>query len=81
MLVQNRSRKPGKGPNAVMTHVKAVFNDLSNDSLLMKCLHGKIQNQNESLNGTISKRMPKTYFIKYKQIIAARFNIGIASLI
>ena len=32
MLVQNRSRKPEKGPNAVLEHAKAVFNDFSNDS-------------------------------------------------
>ena len=31
--------------------------------------------QNKSLNGIILNRMPKTYFIKYKQFTAARFNI------
>ena len=38
-------RKPVKVSNAAMKHAKAVFNDLSNDNLLMRCLHGKIQNQ------------------------------------
>ena len=33
VLVQNRSRKSEKGPNAVLEHAKAVFNDFSNDSL------------------------------------------------
>ena len=42
---------PGKGlPSGAIRHVKAVFDDLPNDSLLMKCLHGKTQNQNESFN-------------------------------
>ena len=38
VLVHNRSGKPEKGPSAAMKHVKAVFNDLSNDRFLMKCL-------------------------------------------
>ena len=74
---------PGKGlPNGAIRHVKAVFDDLSNDSLLMKCLHGKIQNQNESFNGMIWNRVPKSRFIKYKQFATAifdataHFNIG-----
>ena len=74
---------PGKGlPSGAIKHVKAVFDDLSNDSLLMKCLHGKTQNQNESFNGMIWNRIPKSRFIKYKQFAmaifdaAAHFNIG-----
>lgn len=66
---------PGMGlRNGVIKYVKAVFNDLSNDSLLMKCLHGKTQNQNESFNGMIWNRVPKAYFIKYKQFAAAIFD-------
>ena len=74
---------PGKGlPSGAIRHVKAVFDDLSNDSLLMKCLHGKTQNQNESFNGMIWNRVPKSRFIKYKQFATvifdatAHFNIG-----
>ena len=65
-----------------MKHVKAVFDDLSNDSLLMICLHGKTQKQNESFNGMIWNRIPKSPFIKYKQFATAifdataHFNIG-----
>ena len=44
---------PGKGlPSEVIKNVKEVFDELSDDNLLMKCLHGKTQNQNEAFNGT-----------------------------
>ena len=66
---------PGKGlPSGTIKYAKAVFDD----SLLMKCLHGKAQNQNESFNGMIWN----SRFIKYKQFATAifdataHFNIG-----
>ena len=41
----------GKGLSLdVIKHIKSIFEDLSRDSLLTKCLHGKTQNQNESFN-------------------------------
>ena len=33
----------------VIKHVKPMYEDLSKDELLSRCLHGKTQNQNESL--------------------------------
>ena len=36
---------------------------LSSDELLSKCLHGKTQNNNESLNGIIWKRCPKDIYV------------------
>ena len=75
--------KHGKGlPPPVIYHVKAVFDDLSTDNLLRKCLHGKTQNQNEAFNGTIWNRIPKTRFVKFKVFELAvfdavsHFNIG-----
>ena len=47
----------------IIKHVKPIFQDLQNDSLLSKCLHGKTQNQNESFNSIIWKRVPKDVFI------------------
>ena len=45
VLVQNRSGKPEKGPNAVPKHVKAALMIFPMTAFfLMKCLHGKIQN-------------------------------------
>lgn len=49
-------------PLAVMEYIKPVFRDLSNDSLLSRCVLGKTQNPNESFNANIWKRVPKTNF-------------------
>ncbi|GFU96841.1 transposable element Tc1 transposase [Trichonephila clavipes] len=45
---------------AVMNAIKPVFNDLSQPKLLQKCLGGKTQNNNESINSLIWKLCPKT---------------------
>ena len=74
---------PGKGlPNGAMKLVKAVFDDVSNGSILMKCLQGKTQNQNESFDRMIWNNVPKNRFMKYKKFATAifdataHFNIG-----
>ena len=75
--------KPGPGlPDQVIAEVKPVFKRLSEDSLLEKCLDGKTQNQNESLNGMIWERVPKDVFIGFEAMqlgvyhAVANFNIG-----
>ena len=56
--------KPGNGlPLEVIKHVKPIYKDLSEESLLSKCLHGKTQNANESFHGMIWNRLPKTCFV------------------
>ena len=63
----------GKGLSLdVIKHIKPIFEDLSRDSLLTKCLHGKTQNQNESFNSTIWTRVPKDTFIGEKT-----FGLGV----
>jgi hypothetical protein len=47
-------------PSAVMEVIKPIFKDLSQPSLLKRCLGGKTQNPNESFNSTIWKFCPKT---------------------
>ena len=37
-------------PTAIKTLILPIFQDLSKDELLCKCLHGKTQNANEALN-------------------------------
>ena len=73
----------GKGLSLnVIKHTKPVFEDLSKDSLLSKCLHGKTQNQNESFNSTVWKRVPKDTFVGAKTFAlgamdaVAHFNDG-----
>ena len=83
-LVNNTNTyKPGPGlPGDIITHIKPILADLTTDSLLLKCLHGKTQNQNESFNGTIWNRLPKGTYVGLLQLeigvydAVAHFNIG-----
>ena len=47
-------------PLSVMDAIKPIFNDLSHPKLLSRCLGGKTQNNNESINSLIWKLSPKT---------------------
>ena len=78
-----KTYKPGAGlPLSVIAHVKPIFQELSSDKLLQDCLHGKTQNHNESFNGMIWQRIPKTKFVSLKQLefgvfdAVSNFNIG-----
>ncbi|GFS78880.1 uncharacterized protein TNCV_4341481 [Trichonephila clavipes] len=51
-------------PIAIMHCIKKVFKDLSSPELLSRCLHGKTQNCNESLNSVIWSIIPKTVFVQ-----------------
>ena len=43
--------------------IKPVFLNLSDDDLLKRCLHGKTQNNNESLNNMLWMKCPKAIFV------------------
>ncbi|XP_014478848.1 PREDICTED: uncharacterized protein LOC106746604 [Dinoponera quadriceps] len=49
---------PPLHPN-VEKHLQPIFDDLSNDSLLERCLGGYTQNANESFNSTVWRLSPK----------------------
>ena len=75
--------KHGPGlPLDVIAKVKPVYQRLSDDALLEKCLHGKTQNQNESLNGMVWQRIPKEVFVGKETLefglydAIAHFNMG-----
>ena len=51
-------------PEWIYENIKKVFDELSNDSLLKKCLHGQTQNCNEGLNNIIWSRCPKNVYVK-----------------
>ena len=54
--------KPGPGlPISIILKLKSIYEDLSSDKLLSKCLHGLTQNNNESFNMTIWERIPKNH--------------------
>ena len=48
---------------AVKKIIKPIFMNLSDNELLEKCLHGKTQNNNESLNGMIWKKCPIDVYV------------------
>ena len=59
-----------------MDNFGPVFVSLSDDNLLQKCLHGKTQNNNESLNGLLWKRCPKDVFVG-----RVTLELGVASAV
>ena len=44
--------------------IKPIFTDPSNESLLLKCLQGKTQNANESINSIIWTKCPKNIYVQ-----------------
>ena len=75
--------KPGPGlPLNIIMKVKPIFQELSSTDLLMKCLHGRTQNQNESFNAMIWDRLPKIRFVSLQLLklgvydAVANFNVG-----
>ena len=46
-------------PTIIRETIRSVFVSLNDDNLLNKCIHGKTQTINKSLNGLIRKRCPK----------------------
>ena len=65
--------KPGPGlPLDIIVELKPIYASFSEDDLLSRCLYGKTQNQNESLNGMFLERVPKDVFVG-----AEGFQLGI----
>jgi len=48
-------------PSKVLEAMKPIYEDLSKDALLQRCLGGFTQNNNENLNQLIWKISPKAY--------------------
>ncbi|XP_077262520.1 uncharacterized protein LOC143897585 [Temnothorax americanus] len=74
-------------PKTVLDSIKPIYENLSNDKLLERCVGGYTQNSNESFNQLIWKIAPKTMHSGAKIInIAAflatcTFNNGVTSLL
>ena len=75
--------KPGIGlPKEVIKEIKPIFEDLSDNKLLEKCLDCKTQNQNECFNGYVWRRLPKDTYVGFDVFefglydAVAVFNIG-----
>ena len=63
-------------PIWIHSTLKPIFQELFDDSLLQKCLHGQTQNANEAFNGVIWSRCPKNIFVSRKT-----FEMGINSAV
>lgn len=80
MVHQHINHGPGL-PLPVLLKLKPIFQELSHEDLLNKCLHGLTQNQNESFNA-IWDRVPKSRYVSFSQLelgvydAVANFNIG-----
>ena len=74
-------------PKAVFEVVKPIYIRLTDKNLLLRCLRGATQNQNESFNGLIWELCPKTTFcgasvVKLSANLAvAHFNHGAVTLL
>ena len=74
-------------PPAVVAAIKPTYNHLTTQSLLLHCLRGATQNQNESSNGMIWSFCPKTSFcgaaaVEISSYLAVcQFNRGAISLL
>ncbi|KAJ4449279.1 hypothetical protein ANN_00677 [Periplaneta americana] len=62
-------------PEPVMNAMKPTFRALAKPDLLKKCVHGKTQNPNESLNQLIWKRCPKTLFVSSTVVQIATLDV------
>jgi len=59
----------------VEEHIRPIYEDLSNDDLLTRCLGGHTQNSNESFNSTVWRMVPK-HFNSGRKIIEIATNLA-----
>lgn len=64
-------------PPFVMEIIKPIFEELSSDALLAKCVHGGTQNANEAFHNLIWYRCPKTTFVGRKRLEIAVYDATI----
>ena len=73
-------------PNVFRSELKPIFDRLSDDTLLKRCLLGVTQNQNEALHGVLWRNCPKNTFCGKRKIEIAScqtissFNTGASSI-
>ena len=77
--------KDNRLPEVFMTELDPIFQRLSKDDQLSRCLKGITQNQNEAANGILWSKCPKTKFCGARRVriaacaTIAAFNTGAAS--
>ena len=63
-------------PKWVHDIIRPVFDNLANDELLTKCVHGETQNPNEAFNNIIWTRCPKTIYVN-RQVLETGVNSAV----
>ncbi|XP_068700909.1 uncharacterized protein [Montipora foliosa] len=65
-------------PCVFVEELKPIFTRLTSDDLLKRCLQGQTQNRNESVNGQLWSRCPKSrYCGKRRVVIAVCETVGV----
>ncbi|GIX74327.1 uncharacterized protein CDAR_513351 [Caerostris darwini] len=62
--------------NNILNIIKPVYLELCSRDL-QKCLHSKTQNANESVNGTLWRRLPKEVFVWLKTVKLGAYDAAI----
>ncbi|GFW52840.1 uncharacterized protein TNCV_2394191 [Trichonephila clavipes] len=74
-------------PNSVINSITMIYKELCDQNLLRKCLHGKAQNCNESLNNIVWSIIPKDNFVEQQTLRLTNyvaiilFNSGFSGLL
>ena len=63
-------------PRNIFDIIWSIFEELSEDELLLKCVHGETQNHNEAFNGITCKKCPKDIFV-HRHTFKLRMNSAI----
>jgi len=72
-------------PSVFIEELKPIFTRLSDEDLLKRCLEGQTQNRNESVNGKLWSKCPKSRYCGKRRVVIAVcetvgvFNTGAAS--
>ena len=82
---QASNKEDNRLPSVFIEELKPIFTRLTNDELLKRCLKGETQNRNESVNGQLWSRCPKSKFCGKRRVVIAVcetvgvFNTGAAN--
>ncbi|GFT27531.1 uncharacterized protein TNCV_1276191 [Trichonephila clavipes] len=60
-------------PNSVINSIKKTYKELCDQNLLRKCLYGKAQNCNESLNNVVWSIIPKDNFVEQQTLLLRNY--------
>ena len=66
-------------PVAIKREIQVVFQDLSSDELLSRCLEGTTRNLNEAFNQFVWQRCPKQTFVS-KQVLESGIYSSVLTL-